>query len=333
LTTAGKEKAYIFIVCNKFDTIRRKDRCKRDILEQIKEISPLTYNDVDHLVHFVAARHTLSEKPDEAYVSSFLSLEDNLRSFILEKRSRSKLAPAKVYLKNLLNDISILCQHNYSVAVKNAEDLSQSLIDNAPSFERMLRIKEQFLDNIERTIDDTADKAQTFATEQLSNVMNSLEVYAEDLEWGGIVGIWGYARDLRNTVYRMAAVRLRKSEDNARQSAVSCVKNIQEMASSCMESPPEIDMTVVTSAFEDGSAEAGRAAAATMFVPLELNDFFDVTDKVEVLKEYVPSLGMIVGGAFGYQRLTYGAMRVSSWATKGKATFAALALAGMCTLQ
>ncbi|KAJ3415274.1 mitofusin [Chytridiales sp. JEL 0842] len=329
LTTAGKEKAYIFIVCNKFDTIRRKDRCKKDILEQVKEISPLTYKDVDHLVHFTAARHILSESPDETYVTSFHQLENDLRSFVLEKRAQSKLAPAKVYLHNLLNDISILSQHNHTIATLHAEQLSRELIDNAPSFERMLRIKEQTLDNIDHTIEDTARTAQVYAKEQLGGVMNLMDVCAEDLEWGGIVGIWGYARDLRNTIYKMAAVRLRRSEDQARDAAVKCVKNIEEMAKSCMDSPPVIDMSLVSSAFEDGSAEAGRAVAATMFVPLELHDFFDLTDKVEVAKEYLPSLGMIVGGIFGWQRISYGGLRAATWATKGKATFAALAIAGI----
>lgn len=32
--------AYIFFVINKFDLIRRKERCKMDILNQIKAISP-----------------------------------------------------------------------------------------------------------------------------------------------------------------------------------------------------------------------------------------------------------------------------------------------------
>ena len=113
MKTAGKEKAYLFIVVNKYDQIRRKDRCTRDILDQIKEISPLTFENKDHLVHFVSAKQILSKSSDSEYISSFGKLEENLRSFILDKRTKSKLAPAKVYLDNLLSDVETLCEYNY----------------------------------------------------------------------------------------------------------------------------------------------------------------------------------------------------------------------------
>ncbi|KAJ3382108.1 mitofusin [Chytriomyces hyalinus] len=330
LQNAGREKAYIFIVVNRFDQIRRKDRCKREILTQIKDISPLTYNHADQLVHFVAAKYMLEKSPPAEWKESFTCLEDNLRSFILEKRSRSKLNPAKMYLKNLLGDLSTLCTYNHTLNTFRIAEISAQLSETAPAHERMLRIKEQFLDDATRTIDETANRAHAFARDQLSNFLESVETYVEqDVEWGGILGMWTYARELRNAVYRHAAVRLRRCEDFAVKSSVGCVKNIEAMAASCMETPPVVDMAVVTTAFEDGSSEAGRAAAMSMFVPLELGDFFDFVDKVEICREYLPSLGMVLGGVLGYHGVTRGIWRGDATMVKGKTAFLGLSLAGV----
>ncbi|ORY30452.1 hypothetical protein BCR33DRAFT_755208 [Rhizoclosmatium globosum] len=276
-----KRKAYVFVVVNRFDQIRRKDRCKRDILSQISEISPLTFQSADQLVHF---------------------------------RARSKLNPAKLFLGNLLRDMSVLCSYNHTLSLIKSAEISTQLSDSAPAYERMLRIKEQFLDDVDRTIEETASRAHAFARDQLSN-------FLEDIEWGGVLGMWQYARDLRNAVYglRLFAVK----------SSVGCVKNIEAMAESCMESAPKVNMEVVTTAFEDGSAEAGRAAAMSMFVPMELGDFFDVMDKIEIIKEYIPSLSMLVGGLFGYHSVTRGMWKNDQMMVRGKTAFLGLSMAGV----
>ncbi|KAJ3292292.1 mitofusin [Rhizoclosmatium sp. JEL0117] len=329
LQNAGKEKAYVFVVVNRFDQIRRKDRCKRDILSQISEISPLTFQSADQLVHFVAAKQILEKTADKQTTADFTCLEDNLRSFILEKRARSKLNPAKLFLGNLLRDMSVLCSYNHTLSLIKSAEISTQLSDSAPAYERMLRIKEQFLDDVDRTIEETASRAHAFARDQLSNFLEGVETYVEDIEWGGVLGMWQYARDLRNAVYRLAAVRLRRCEDFAVKSSVGCVKNIEAMAESCMESAPKVNMEVVTTAFEDGSAEAGRAAAMSMFVPMELGDFFDVMDKIEIIKEYIPSLSMLVGGLFGYHSVTRGMWKNDQMMVRGKTAFLGLSMAGV----
>lgn len=52
---AANQKTHIFIVVNRFDSIRDKDRCKRLIQEQLRQLSPATYAVADDLVHFVSA--------------------------------------------------------------------------------------------------------------------------------------------------------------------------------------------------------------------------------------------------------------------------------------
>jgi len=56
LSTASKEKAYLFIVVNKYDDIKNKEKCKRLVLEQIQLLSPQTYNDAADLVRRLCHR-------------------------------------------------------------------------------------------------------------------------------------------------------------------------------------------------------------------------------------------------------------------------------------
>ncbi|EPQ26192.1 uncharacterized protein PFL1_06128 [Pseudozyma flocculosa PF-1] len=53
LWNASHDKAYVFIVVNKYDQIRNKDKCRKLVLEQIRQLSPRTYDDAANLVHFV----------------------------------------------------------------------------------------------------------------------------------------------------------------------------------------------------------------------------------------------------------------------------------------
>ena len=41
LWNASNEKAYLFIVVNKFEQIKNKDKCRKSVLEQIKQLSPI----------------------------------------------------------------------------------------------------------------------------------------------------------------------------------------------------------------------------------------------------------------------------------------------------
>ena len=126
LWNASNEKAYLFIVVNKYDQIKNKDKCRRMVLEQIKELSPRTYEDTEDLVHFVDSASAL--QPFTAN-PSFDDLVQSLRSFVLVKRSKSKLQPASTYLSKLLADIEFLAGANAIVAdselQRAREDLSE----------------------------------------------------------------------------------------------------------------------------------------------------------------------------------------------------------------
>ena len=138
---AANEKAYIFMVVNGYEIIKDKERFQKEILKQIHGLSPRTFKDSAELVHFVSS-NAIPTAPlgpggsggsgssggdggdgdddgdsdpkgkgkakQKEKIQDFERLEESLRRFVLEKRARSKLAPAKTYLLNVLGDVNTL---------------------------------------------------------------------------------------------------------------------------------------------------------------------------------------------------------------------------------
>ena len=84
---AGKEKAYVFIIVNRFDQIKKVDKCRTEILSQIQKISPATHRNSSQLVHFISAKECLSsiknDLEESQYMKDFIYLEECLGNFIL----------------------------------------------------------------------------------------------------------------------------------------------------------------------------------------------------------------------------------------------------------
>lgn len=165
ITTAAAEKAYLFMVVNGFDTIKDKERCEKMILSQLRGLSPRTFKESSELVHFVSSHAIPTEGhphrssgdggtssggggggddgddpnddpkgrgKDLESIRNFEKLEESLRNFVLEKRARSKLAPAKHYLLNIFNDINVLATVNCEVAQLELDKGIQALKELEP---------------------------------------------------------------------------------------------------------------------------------------------------------------------------------------------------------
>merc|ERR1711939_647899 len=166
---AAHEKAYIFMVVNGFDNIRDKERCQKMILEQLAKLSPQTFKEAQELVHFVSSNAVPTQPSlppnggdgggsgpgpsnppdgddgdddagkgkgkDKEKLRDFDILEGALRRFVLEKRARSKLAPAKTYLMNCLGDMNVLATVNRDVAQAELDRVSKELSEIEPEYE------------------------------------------------------------------------------------------------------------------------------------------------------------------------------------------------------
>ena len=217
LKNASNEKAYVFVVVNKFDQIKNKEKCRRMVLEQIKELSPRTYEDADDLVHFV---DSLVGKDDP----SFEDLEASLRSFVLVKRSKSKLNPASTYLSNLLSDVELLVGANAIVAQAEIVHAKGDLDAARPVLERMKNSREALEESLEAVEEQGArsasSKTQRTLTDALDRVGQGLPGVGPSLvqmpSYPGLLYLWDYARDVRKALLSSLDMAVKLAEDEAR---------------------------------------------------------------------------------------------------------------------
>jgi mitofusin len=217
LKNASNEKAYVFIVVNKFDQIKNKEKCRRMVLEQIKELSPRTYEDANDLVHFV---DSLAGKDDP----SFEGLEASLRSFVLVKRAKSKLNPASTYLSNLLSDIELLVGANAIVAQAEIVHAKGNLDAARPVLERMKNNREALEEALESVEEQGAcsasNKTLRMLTDALDRIGQGLPGVGPSLiqmpSYPGLLYLWDYARDVRKALVTSLDMAVKLAEDEAR---------------------------------------------------------------------------------------------------------------------
>lgn len=230
LKAVGKEKGYIFIVVNRFDSIRKKDRCKTEILNQIKEISPKTFYNSDSLVHFVSAREyqsydmkkrsevgtstdetdsSSSTKDIQPYVKEFEKLERDLRDFVLKKRERSKLEPAKLYISYLLRDILYILEYNMIVSEKAINHHIALLKSGEDGYSQLLKSKEDVFDVFDGQISETITDIEPVITQMLEEYFDNLEKYASEVEF---YLSSDFTSNLINYLYHCAAMHIQEAD-------------------------------------------------------------------------------------------------------------------------
>lgn len=267
LWNASREKAYVFIVVNKWNGIRDKKKCMTRVGEQIKQLSPATWENRQELVHFVdAAEHVDSpeeeakaqvvEEADAEEPSAFDHLEQSLRSFVLLKRSKSKLAPAKHYLLNLLADLSTLASANTIAANSELVAALTELERIRPIHERLSAQRdevEQGVDSVEESVVEVVKAAAWSRLERALDYVsqgsivppqetssardNEAEVSFQDDSvqpptslppYPGVLGLWDWAGEVKKTLVRALEAEVRAAEDEARIETVGGVKQVMQ---------------------------------------------------------------------------------------------------------
>ncbi|KAI0406663.1 hypothetical protein F4802DRAFT_557037 [Xylaria palmicola] len=257
---AAAEKAYIFMVVNGFDMIRDQERCQKMILDQVYGLSPRTFKESSELVHFVSSNaipmlpsppggpggggsgsssggggdDEPSDDPkgkgkEKEKVEDFRKLEQSLRHFVLEKRARSKLTPAKTYLMNILNDIHVLATVNLDVAKSEIDRVTKDLDDLEPQLELSKKAKAEVGDEIDQTVELTCKDIY----DHTRNTLNSAIAHAGDSTLGvpypGLFGVFEFAEDLKEAMLDEISTAVTDCEEQARSKAVGGVNAIKQL--------------------------------------------------------------------------------------------------------
>ncbi|CAE6426999.1 unnamed protein product, partial [Rhizoctonia solani] len=315
LRTAGREKAYayVFVVVNRYDQIKDKARCKRRVLEQIKALSPHTYADREELVHFVDSRSalgkSLTEGADEQGImdAAFVSLESSLRSFVLLKRSKSKLMPAQTYLMKLLSDLELLAASNALLA-KSETDAAKSILEKTlPVLEGLKAQRnameaelEALEENTVRTVE--ADVKKTLG-EALTEVANGkLDPGYELPPWRGVLNAWDYAQEVRIALLQSIDRTVERVESQARITTAEAVQQVTQVGERVLAAAPngaaarQPRVFVPAAMFNRrgrGTATAGVGIGLSRTPELTQSTMGDVFDLEHFVETYIllPSTG------------------------------------------
>lgn len=229
LKTASNEKAYLFIVVNKFEGIRDKKKCRRLILEQVKALSPRTYEDAEDLVHFVDSASTTSPPSED---ESFKTLESALRTFVLTKRAKSKLQPAFTYLTRLLSDVILLVSTNTIVAQSEAVKAQEDLKKSRPLLEKMTRGREAADEALEAVEEGKSRTAIANAKAKLSEALENVARGTPSVQlptYPGLLGIWEWAGEVRRVMLSSLDLAVKLTEDDARTITSDGVQRIEQI--------------------------------------------------------------------------------------------------------
>ncbi|KAJ2743266.1 mitofusin, partial [Coemansia pectinata] len=173
------------------------DRCERMILDQIRDLSPLTYAERSDLVHFVSAHEQLAaERTGTQGAESFSRMEKSLRSFALEQRFKSKLAPAQRYAMNVLGDVQYLAAENVAAATKRIQEINALLRESMPRYETLLQERTDTSRQAEAALDDGCAEVRRHTSTHLTNTTRHLQDVAEKVAYPGLLSLWSYAESV-----------------------------------------------------------------------------------------------------------------------------------------
>ncbi|KAI1194764.1 hypothetical protein F5X97DRAFT_265304 [Nemania serpens] len=246
---AAAEKAYIFMVVNGFDMIRDKERCQKMILDQIYGLSPRTFKESSELVHFVSSNAIpMAHSPpggggggdepgddpkgkgkEKEKIEDFQALEQSLRRFVLEKRARSKLTPAKTYLMNILNDLHVLATVNTEVAQSELDRVTRDLEEIEPQLESSKKAKAEVGDEIDKTIEVTCKDIYDHARDALNSAIAHVGDSTLGVPYPGLFGVFNFADDLKEAMLNEISTAVTSCEEQARSKTVSGVNAIKQL--------------------------------------------------------------------------------------------------------
>ncbi|CAJ0637997.1 15858_t:CDS:2 [Entrophospora sp. SA101] len=282
LSNASNEKAYLFIVVNRFDNIRDKNKCKRLVLEQIKEVSPRTYENAEELVHFVSAsaikipstdnivaeNSSLPSTSNDSVEEQFDLCEEALRSFIIEKRTNSKLAPAQHFLENLVQDVGLLSELNLDYALQEHNRANIELEERKNDYEKLVEDEKKVAENAGRMIDDYCDGITRLCGQQVKEVIRNVHKDI-GIEFPGFFSAWNYATDVRDAMLDKILEQIRNSESYSVHATQECIAKLRSMG----ENLPDINGNT--------TAEVNVESMFANFnhslnIPVEISDFIDL---------------------------------------------------------
>lgn len=265
------------------------------ILEQIRQLSPATYADAEDLVHFVSAGNVdLEPGSRKLDAPDFARLEQRLRAFVLENRTKSKLLPAKNYLVNLLLDINVLSEANKKKSSDAYAQATMELEQDLPAYQHLLKVRDRLLEQVEKVAEVAVSSVQLHAQTKLNQAVENIGQAIDAIEYPGILLIWQYAQDVADSMVQKLLKDVRQEEQHARQDTAVCLERLHSMGTEHLGS---YDMVA------DVNKMAVKNRERRVTISVEATDFFDLVldDKLSGAALSVGAAAMVGGRMLGFK--------------------------------
>lgn len=232
-------------------------------------------------------------------IQDFENLEVSLRRFVLEKRSRSKLAPARTYLMNLLSDLNALAYVNRDVADAELKRVTEELAELEPAYQNGKKKKLQLGEEVEKRIDDSCADVYGYTRVTLADTIAQVSQADLGVEYPGVFSVFQYAEDLKLAMLEEISSAVAVCEDYAREKTVQGVGFIQNLGLLHVGEDKFAPLNFKANMmFRRGRR---HTLARQVDTPVEIWDFFDIAGLWE-RQEKVAGTGMamtlvtVVGG-------------------------------------
>lgn len=234
----------------------------------------------------------------------FAALESSLRRFILEKRARSKLAPAKHYLLNVLSDLNSLASVNREVAQTELDRVSQELADLKPLLEQSSKSRTEAGDALDKATEEAAEDVYNTTRDTLNACIANLSRadLTSQVSYPGAWEAYNYAYDIQNAMLADLSTCVGTCEDHARDQTLSGVNMVKQLG-----------LLHLGDAYSDSGLNfqpdrmfrrKKDALARMVDVDIEVWDFFDIPGLWERQEKVVGgSMAVTVAGVIGGRML------------------------------
>ncbi|GAB7358102.1 hypothetical protein MBLNU230_g0263t1 [Neophaeotheca triangularis] len=235
------------------------------------------------------------EKEDD-----FNELEASLRRFVLEKRARSKLAPAKTYLMNVLGDLNSLANVNRDVAQNELDRVTRELQALEPVFEESKKSRIEADEGVANTIEETSQDVYNHTRTTLNTSISQVAASDLGVEYPGLFSAYAFADDLKAAMLDQITQNVRQCEEYGRQKTIEGVSGIKSLGLLHL-GDQYVDLTFRSEKMFRSKRDA--LARQVDFEP-ELTDFFDLANIWERQEKVAgTSMAVTVAGVVGGRML------------------------------
>ena len=222
-------------------------------------------------------------------IRDFGELESSLRRFVLEKRARSKLAPAKTYLLNLLGDVQNLASVNRDVAQSELDRVARELEDLQAKTEKAKKARSETGESVDQATENAASEVYTYSRENISSTITRVGERDLGVSYPGLLSAYQYADDIKDAMLYQISESVRVCEEYGRQRTVQGYSGIKSLGLLHVGDDYSNLILLPEKMFQ----KKRDALARQVEVDVDLWDFFDVGSLWE-RQEKVAGTGMAV---------------------------------------